>query len=108
MCLQIGETDIFAVIKNLDSKVSYRCDNLSIRMIKLCGKSIIYTLKLIFEALLQKGKFPSSWKKTNVVSLHQKEDKILDKIKNYRFASLLPIFLINILENTKDLFNYFH
>ena len=76
-------------------------------MIKLCGKSIAYPLKVIFEALLQDGTFPSCWKKANVVPVHKKEDKSL--LKKYRPISLLPIFgktFERIL--FKDLFNYFH
>ena len=72
--LEISETDIFAIIKNLDPNKSHGWDNLSIRMIKLCGKSIIYPLKLIFEASLQEGTFPSCWKKANV-PVHKKEEK---------------------------------
>ena len=73
--LEISETDIFAIIKNLDPNKSHGWDNLSIRMIKLCGKSITYPLKLIFEASLQEGTFPSCWKKANIVPVHKKEDK---------------------------------
>ena len=73
--LEISETDIFAIIKNLDPNKSHGWDNLSIRMIELCGKSITYPLKLIFEASLQEGTFPSCWKKANVVTVHEKEDK---------------------------------
>ena len=76
-------------------------------MIKLCGKSITYPLKLIFEASLQEGTFPSSWKKANVVPVHKKENKNL--LKNYRPISLPPIFG-KIFERIlfKDLLNYFH
>ena len=76
-------------------------------MIKLCGKSITYPLKLLFEALLQEGTFPSCWKKANVVQVHKKQDKHL--LKDYRPISLLPIFG-KIFEKIlfEDLFNYFH
>ena len=76
-------------------------------MIKLCGKSITYSLKLIFEASLQEGTFPSCWKKANAVLVHKKEDKNL--LKNYRPISLLPIFG-KIFQRIlfKYLFNYFH
>ena len=105
--LKISETDIFAIIKNLDLNKSHGWDNLSIRMIKLCGKSITYSLKLIFEASLQEGTFPSCWKKANAVLVHKKEDKNL--LKNYRPISLLQMFG-KIFERIlfKDLFNYFH
>ena len=64
-------------------------------------------MKLIFEASLQEGTFPSCWKKANVVPVHKKEDKNL--LKNCRPISLLPIFG-KIFERIlfKDLFNYFH
>ena len=62
--LEISESEIHAIIKNIDSNESHGWDNLSIKMIKLCGKSITYPLKLIFEALLQEGTFPSCWKKS--------------------------------------------
>ena len=53
--LEISESGIFVIIKNLDPSKSHGWDNFSIRMIKLCGKS----LKLISEASLQEGTLPS-------------------------------------------------
>ena len=66
-----------------------------IRMIKLCGKSITYPLKLLFEASLQEGTFPSCWKKANVVPVHKKKDKHL--LKDYRPTADIGK---NIRENT--------
>ena len=105
--LNIRDDDIFAIIKNLNLNKSHGWDNISIRMIKIIGKSIVYPLKLIFEASLQGGEFPDYWKKANVVPVHKKESKNL--VKNYRPISLLPIFG-KIFERVifKDLFNYFH
>ena len=105
--LNINDHDIFAIIKNLDPNKPHGWDNISIRMIKLCEKSIVYPLKLIFEASLKGWEFPDYWKKANLVSVHKKESKSL--VNNYRPISLLPIFGI-IFERLilKDLFNYFH
>ena len=55
----------------------------------MCGKTLVYPLKLIFKASIE-GVFPDCWKKTNVVPIHKKESKNL--LKNYRPISLLPIF----------------
>ena len=63
-------------------------------MIKLCGKSIVYPLKLILEASLQGGEFPDYWKKVNVVPAHKKESKNL--VENYKPISVLPIFGKNL------------
>ena len=65
-------------------------DQLSIRMIKTCGDSITFPLKLIFKSMINEGVFPNDWEKSNVVPIHQKESKNL--IKNYRPISLLQIF----------------
>ena len=82
--------NIFAIIKNVNPNKSHGWDNISIRMIKLCGKSIVYPLKFIFEVSLQDGELPDYWKKATVVPVHKKESKNL--VKNYRPISLLPIF----------------
>ena len=59
------------------------------RMLKLCDEAICKPLNIIFKTYLNTGKFPSEWKKGNVVSIHKEDDK--RNVKNYRIASLLPI-----------------
>ena len=59
-------------------------------MIKICGQSIFYTLKLILTDSLQEVIFPKSWKKANFVAVHKKGCKTL--IKNFRPSCPLPIF----------------
>ena len=102
--LNKSEDDIFAFNKNLNTNKSHGWNNISIRMIKLYGKYLVYPLKLIFEASLQGGEFPDYWKKANVVPFHKQESKNL--VKNYRPISLLPIFG-KIFERVifKDLFS---
>ena len=43
---------------------------ISIRMLKLCDKSIRKPLNIIFKSCLTLGIFPSEWKKANVVTNH--------------------------------------
>ena len=62
---------------------------INICMLKICCKSIINPLLIIYKKLLEKGCFPNKWKKANVVPVHEKKDKQL--LKNYRPISLLPI-----------------
>ena len=45
----VSEKDILLIIKALDSRKAHEYDNLSIKMIELCEKSITIPLKLIFE-----------------------------------------------------------
>ena len=64
-------------------------DNLSIRMIQICGDSIITPLTILFESAIESGHFPDSWKKGNITPVHKKPSK--NFVKNYRPISLLPI-----------------
>ena len=48
-----------------------------------------YPLRLIFQKCMTSGKFPDSWKYTNVVPIHKKGNRQLKM--NYRPISLLPI-----------------
>ena len=82
--------DILPIIKNLNVDKAHGWDQLSIRMIKTCGDTITFPLKLIFKSMINEGVFPDDWKKSNVVLIHKKESKNL--IKNYQPISLLPIF----------------
>ena len=55
----ITKKDILAIInKSLDLNQFYEWDNISIKMIKICGKSLSLHLKLVCEAALSDGIFP--------------------------------------------------
>ena len=80
-------------ISKLDSNKVYGDDMVSIRMLKLCDKSIYKRpsiCNIIFRSCLTHGNFPSEWKKANVVPIYKKSDN--QCVKNYRPVSLLPIF----------------
>ena len=62
---------------------------ISIRMIKICGESILKPLELLFKSCLENGKLPIEWKKAKVVPFHQRNNKQL--IENYRPISSLPV-----------------
>ena len=101
----VTENDISAIIKTLDPNKAQGCNNISIKMIKICSQSLTLPLKIIFEHSIKKGKFPEIWKKANV-PVHKREDKML--VKNYLPISLLPIFG-KMFERViyYSLFNYF-
>ena len=102
----VTKEDILLIIKNLDSSKAHGWDNISIKMIKICGESITVPLKIIFEQSLKEKKFPEVWKKANIVPVYKKDHKNL--IKNYCPVSLLPIFCKiygRVIYNS--LFNYF-
>ena len=86
----ITEKDILAIINSLDPNKSHGWDNISIKMIKMCGESLALPLKMIFEAALNDGAFPDDWKKVNIVPVYKKN--LTAMLINYRPISLLPIF----------------
>ena len=105
--LSINESNISTIFSNLDPNKSHGWDNLSVRIIKLCGDSLIYPSNCIFKGALQEGKYPDCWKKENVAPVHKKESSSL--LKNYTPINLLLILgkMFEILIN-KDLFNHFY
>ena len=80
---------IAKVVQNLDPNKGHGHDNISIRVVKVCGPSIYKPLEIIFNQCLETGIFPSEWKKGNIVPIHKKGDKQM--VQNYRPVSLLPI-----------------
>ena len=86
----IEEEGIYKMIKTPDINKTHGHDGISIRMLKLCDKNIVKPLSIIFKNGKFGKTFPYLWKKANVIPMHKKGEK--DLIKNYRPASLLPIF----------------
>ena len=93
--------------KSLDLNKCHGCDDISIKMIKMCGESMtLKPLKMIFEEALNDGLFPDDWKKGNIVLVHKNNLKTM--LINYCPISLLPIFA-KIFEKIifRSMFEYF-
>ena len=69
----LSENDISSIIKSLDSKKVHGCDNISIKMIHICGEAITVLLIMIFEESLRKGKFPETCEKANKALVYRKK-----------------------------------
>ena len=53
----VTENDILAIIKTLDPNKAHGCDNISIKMIKICSQSLTLPLKVIFKHSIKKENF---------------------------------------------------
>lgn len=104
--ITFSSSDLSKIIKDLNPNKAHGHDNISIKMIQMCGNSIIFPLKLLFEAGIKSGCFPDTWKRENIIPVHKKGNKNL--VKNYRPISILSIFgkiFEKIIYNS--LFGYF-
>ena len=65
--------DILKIIRHLNPNKAHCHDMISIRMLKICDESICKPLGIIFQSCLENGKFPSKWKKANVVPVFKEK-----------------------------------
>ena len=70
--LTFSAEDIGKIIQDLDHNKAHEHDNISIRMLKICGDTICKPLEMIYSQALTSGSFPSEWKKGNIVPIHKK------------------------------------
>ena len=57
--VSFSQDDIAKIIQNLDPNKAHGHDNISIRMLKICGSSIYKPLEMIFKQCNETGAFPS-------------------------------------------------
>ena len=88
--IAIDRDKVLKLIRNLNTNKAHGCDDIPASMIKICDCSIVEPLCLIFEKCLETGKYPSIWKKANIIPAHKKGSRQCKK--NYRPISLLPLF----------------
>ena len=88
--IAISEQSILDIIKSLNVNKAHVPDNISGRMIEVCGDKITLPLSIIFVNIINTGIFLTLWKSGNVTSIHKKDSKRV--INNYIPILLLPLF----------------
>ena len=88
--LDFKKVEILKIIRALNINKAHGYDDISIRMTKICDKSLLKPLILLFKNPSQSSCYPDIWKKSNIIHVHKKSDKQL--VDNYRPISLLPIY----------------
>ena len=73
--INFNNVNILKIIESLNVSKAHSYNNTSIRMIKLCGQSIVKHLPIIFKNCVDNGIFPDTWKKSNIIPVHKKGDK---------------------------------
>ena len=88
--LDFSEEEILKIIRALNIHKAHGHDDISIRMIKICDKSLLKPLILLFQNSAKLSYFPDIWKRSNIIPVYKKNGKQL--VENYRQIFLLPIF----------------
>ena len=88
--LNFNEDEILKIIRALNPHKAHGYDDISIRMIKICDKSLLKPLIILFKNSTKSSHYPDIWKRSNIIPVHKKNDRQL--LINYRPISLLPIF----------------
>ena len=73
--LEFNEGEILKIIK------AHGHDDIPIRMIKICDKSLLKPLTVLFEFSTSSCCYPDIWKKSHIIAAHKKNDKRL--VNNY-------------------------
>ena len=87
--IEIDDHKILKAIRNLNPNKAHVCNDISIRMLKICDHSIVLPSRHIFIKCSELQTFPTLRKRANILPIHRKQSRQL--IKNYRPISLLPI-----------------
>ena len=87
--LDFNEGELLQIIRAVNINKVHGHDDISIRMIKICDKSLLKPFIVLFRNSIKSSCYLDIWKKSNI-PVHKKNDKQL--VENYRPISLLPIF----------------
>ena len=70
--LDFTEGEILKTIRALNINKAHGHDDFSIRMIKICDKSLLKPLLILFKNSLKLSYYPDIWKKSNINPAHKK------------------------------------
>ena len=91
--IYFNEEEVLKIIRALNIHKAHSHDDISIRMIKICDKSLLKPLILLFRNSTKSSCYSDFWKRSNIIPAHEKIDKQL--VNNYR-----PIYIFE-----KTIFN---
>ena len=75
--LNFNEDEILKIIRVLNPQKAHGYDDISIRMIKICDKSLLKPLIILFKNSTKSSHYPDIWKRSNIIPAHKKNDKQL-------------------------------
>ena len=71
--IDFNEDKILKIVKALNIHKANGHDDISIRMIKICDRSLLKPLILLFENSTKSSCYPDIWKRSNIIPVHKKK-----------------------------------
>jgi len=105
--IQVTEEEVLDQIKALKIGKATGPDNISAKILKEAGLTIVPSLTRLINICLSTSIVPDMWKKAHVIPIHKQGDRHI--FSNYRPISLLSV-VSKILEKVvfKHVYNYFY
>ena len=91
--LDFIEDKILKMITAVNIHKAHGHDDIFIRMIKICDKSLLKPLTILFQNSAKFSHYPDIWNKSNVIPVHKKNDKQLVKITAQIWVISFSLFI---------------
>ena len=75
--IDLRNDEILKLIRSLNVHKAHGHDDISIRMIKICDKSLVKPLIILFQNSITSIHYPHIWKRSNIIPVHKKNYKQL-------------------------------
>jgi len=93
----VSEIEAFTFLENINTAKSYSNEGLPSKFIKLSSHILAKPLANIATMCLEKGNFPSKWKKATVVSIPKSKEISLNNLRPISLRPILSIFLEQLI-----------
>ena len=70
--LHFNENEILKIISTLNIHKAHGHDDISIRMIQICDRTLLKPLIIIFQNSVKYSYYPDIWKRSNIIPVHKK------------------------------------
>ena len=88
--------DLKNTIHALNPNKSHRPDNISVRMLHICGDPILAPLDLIFRNIILTRIYPDPWKLANVTPVHKKDDWFCPAFNVVCVVNVCPVHAVDL------------
>ena len=99
MSLDFNERELLQIIRALNINRAYGHDNISIRMIKICDKSLLKPLTVLLRNSIKSSCNRDIWKTSNIIPVHK------EMTNNWLKTTQQFLFYLSLVKYSKKLFS---